>query len=696
VFKSPDSAVNYVSTRAFVIVDVANIRMAVARQLGQDRQADLRVEKLVQLLRHHDYELTGIAVALPTQVLQRNPHVAPPGGVTSQPSYKRLKAYVDELNVWRSRESQWVFNKGRAAGLSFRSLETLQGAVDDDGEIGVDDLIVARAVIAAEEIRRDKQRSGEEILVASHDTDLLHLAQYVDEVPLRVVGNAQTLKLTHGSGQVPWIGLTSDELKFLARTDLKLRQRETSRSDSETEISPPPLVESEVSAVVDAYGLACSAAAALSISELPDSASVRKCLVDLRLVDNADEVKSLTFVVPDVHVDKPPRDGGDPLSKFEKKAWSARDDKLDQLSAQLETDNEDGTTAIRGPLAPAHVPKSDRVDATRLEVQHYIKRYSTLITAAVVRQCLRSSSRDVVVLTDNPDVILALDYLLSVKRDLMGTTRLLRIGVRAQPLEVPRSRAGLALPYVVLTSARLASLVRLMGPSGRSLRTSIAETNSEITRGHWQVVGYEPEVGGVRVRSKVSSSVELVVFDSARFGLNMNQGIQGKNMNLQVVVDPNQPVDALIFEMQAARQVRQRVAVVVERDGDGVTFDYEDDGIADGSVNLGHDFASVEPRGRIVVGTIDDTHHRYLYLLDDQATERPEQRAEVVEVGDTVKISVGGTVFDAAGIQGVALVDLRKGSSVAVVDVGEASSPHYVVISNALDGSPVFRGFSAG
>jgi hypothetical protein len=676
------------TSRAFVIIDVANFRMAIARQLGQGRQADLKLEKLVQLLRQYDYETSGIAVAMPTQLAQRYPYANADSANDVQSSLSRLKSYVDELNVWRSRETQWLFNKGASFGLKFRTLETLPGCIDEDGEIGVDDLIVTRALVAAEEIRRDASRSGEEVLVLSHDTDLLHLSQYADDVPLRVVGLDETLRATHGRGDVNWIGWSSEEMKALASSRPIPRRRGNPPILNTTSV-PPPLVESRVSVVVDAYGIACSGAAALNLAELPDGHSVRQCLLDLRIARDVADLQSLTFVVPDVHVDRPPRDGGQSLSKFERTAWNARDKQLDELSRQLEVDGELGTNVVRGTLAPAHMPAANRIDSRRLDVQQYIKRYSTLITAATVRECLRSSADDVVVFTDSPDVITALDYLLAVKKHLLGSKRLLRIGVRAEPLTPPKSRAAFKVPYFVLTSVRLAKLLRLTGLSGRSLRTAVAGSAASLGNGTWQVVGLEPEVGGVRVRSVTSAQVELVIFDAAKLGLGLNQEFSAAKMQLQVSIDPAQPVDVLVFQAQAAGRVRQRSAVVVGRDASGVTFDYEDDGVPDGSVHLGHDFSSVDHRGKIVVGVVDESKHRYMYLSDNHGSERREERAIVVDAGASIRVSVGGSIFEAEPIQTSDLGDLKSGDSIAVIDVGSEHEARYVVISSALGDSPI-------
>jgi len=107
--------------------------------------------------------------------------------------------------------------------------------------------------------------------------------------------------------------------------------------------------------------------------------------MDLRLASDISELSSLTFVVPDIDVRREPRQEEEKLSKFEAKAWAERDSTLDQLASNLETDGEEGTNAIRGSLAPVQLPGTSPAHPTRLEAQQYLKRHSTLITAATLR-----------------------------------------------------------------------------------------------------------------------------------------------------------------------------------------------------------------------------------------------------------------------------------------------------------------------
>jgi hypothetical protein len=413
--------------------------------------------------------------------------------------------------------------------------------------------------------------------------------------------------------------------------------------------------------------------------------------MDLRLASDISEISSLTFVVPDIDVRREPRQEEEKLSKFEAKAWAERDSTLDQLASNLETDDEEGTNAIRGSLAPVQIPVADRADPTRLEAQQYIKRHSTLITAATLRKCFKSDSEIVVVMTDCPDVVAALEYLLSTKKHLLGSKQILRIGIRVQPLAAQKSRAQFLMPFCVLTSLRLASLLRLTGPAGRELRSTIADPEANLASGIWEVVCYEPEVGGVRVRSDDQRAVELVIVNATEIGLHKSQKFSGKTMDLKISADLTGPVDTLAFEVRGSSSVVPMAAVVVSRDADGVSFDYDDDGIPDGSVSLGHDFSALEPGSSIVIGVIDSTHHRYLYVAGRPGVHRYEQRAEVVKAGAEVKANVGGDVVVVHPIQGGSLSAIKVGDSVVTIDIGPSGAPYYVVLSSALGDLSLFR-----
>lgn len=676
--------------RAFAIIDVANFRRRIGDVVGGKRYADFRVEKLVEVLRRHDYELSGLALALSTQVVQRNVPLTAIRAGAPPTIPQHLKNLIDKNKIWLQREANWVFNYGHTVKLGFRNLETLPGALDEHGEVGVDDLIAARAMVAAAEIRRDSSRHGEEILVLSHDTDLLHLSQYIDGVTLRIVGLDDELKKTHGEGCANWLGLTEREVKFLVPPHLALGPHQPPKTDTLQPSEPAAAVESRVAVVVDAYGLACSGAAVLNIAELPDAQSVRECLLDLGLAEDISELRSLTFVIPDVDISQFPRDGEAKLSKFEKKAWADRDSDLDQRAADLEADNDPGTNSVRGNLAPVHIPTEDRVDASRLEAQQYIKRHSTLITTATLRECFNSTAEVVVVMSDCPDVVAALDYVLSAKQELLGSKRIMRLGIRANPLAAYRVRAEFSVPYCVLTSMRLARLLRLTGPTGRELRSTFAN-NPDLAHGKWEVISYEPEVGGIRVRSDGESSITLVVLNVAKLGLHKGQKFSGKKLDLRIAADPTLPIDTLAFEVRGTQAFVPKVAVVVDRDANGVSFDYDEDGIPDGSVPLGHDFTSLETKSSIAIGELSSSQHRYLYLAGEPGSQRTEMRAEVVKVGEQVKIRIGDDVATVHPIQGGSLSALKLKDQIIVIDIGSTGSPHHVVLSSEIGETTLFN-----
>jgi len=184
---------------------------------------------------------------------------------------------------------------------------------------------------------------------------------------------------------------------------------------------------------------------------------------------------------------------------------------LDALSRDLSTDDDAGTEAVRGGVTPVHIPVDVRQVRDRSRLLRYIKRYSTLLTAVTLRKVLYSKAKQVVVFTDNPDFIFALDHILAKTPELVGEKQLLRVGLLAEPLFGPASRAALKLPHLVLTAGRLAGLVRIVGPVGRDLRNVIEDGHSDVASGDWEVIGYEPEVRGLRVRSQSAPNVQAVL-----------------------------------------------------------------------------------------------------------------------------------------------------------------------------------------
>lgn len=659
-------------SRAFVILDLASFRHEIADVNGRPgRQDDLHLENLCALLEARGYEVSGLAVALPILAVSKAPNTH---------SHTAL-----ELTA-RSRE--WVQREANG-----RRFEVLPGGIDGSHEVGVDDIIVVRALVEADAIRTNGARSGEKLLILSHDSDLQHLSQFADGVGVRIIGRRARFNARYmRRRQVEYEGLADEEMRFLCTKNARVPEISEALFAERAAVVPvrlPPVVNSPTVAVVDGYGIACSAANALGISELPSAESVRAVLGDLGFED----VNSVQFVLPDVNLNARPREGQRDLSQFEKSAWAARDSQLDGLAGDLRTDDDAGTEVVRGILTPVHVPEAARTDPTRMEFVRHSKQHSTLITASVVRQWLLADSSDVVVVTDVPDVVVALEYLIS-KHAHLRPARITRIGALARPIHPVRGGRHLQLPFVLMTERRLAQMTRIRGRSGRDLRTDIGITPSAsgLLHEQWQIVGFEPEVRGLRARSIAKPDVEIVIMDALVLGLSVDEVIDGKQLDFTIYCDPNKPSDPLMLVTggsDAEHATHPLVAEVVRRDSDAIYFDIDGDGSPDVALSAGHDFRPVRMGAPAILGYLHSDAKTLRYVaVSDGAGDQSNRGERLAKISEVQTNAVSATIDDRRvslhSAQQSTLVGLREGESVLVIDVGSENSSHYVVLSSAL------------
>lgn len=662
--------------RAFVILDVANIRHEISEMQGRPgRQSELFIRSVRAVLSARNYDVTGIAVSMPLLVVSE----------TSGTDQSRALDLAKRARDWVQREA--TKNK----------FEVLQGGIDGNREIGVDDLIVVRTLIEAEAIRTNPNRAGEKILVFSHDSDLQHLSQFADGVQVRILGHiARFNDERMRARRIEFEGLAADEMLSCAVDSTEVPPAPQSLLAQRSRVLPlqlPQVVTAGTVVVVDGYGVACSAAAALGIAELPNAESVRDCVEAL----GYSGVNSVQFVLPDVHIKVRPRQNSSELTSYERSAWAARDAQLDGLDADLKNDHDPGTEVVRGYLVPAHIPDEARVDPLRQETIRHLKQHSTLLTASAVRHWLRAEADDVVVMTDVPDVVLALDYLL-LKFSHVRPTRIMRVGTRARPLLPATGGRHFRLPYFVLTEGRLAQLVRVRGRAGRSLRDAVelSTTGSGLLHEQWQVVAFEPEILGYRVQSCVRPDVEVVIMDAERLNLNVNDVVDGKELNLAIYADPNQPIDPLVTvaRMLGGADVGTLVAEAARRDSDAIHFDLDGDRQPDVRLPIGHDFQPVRPGARAILGYLhgDSTTLRYVAVesMGEVSPVQLEARVTVSDVDSSAVFANGlGSDNRVHAIQGAPLVDITVGDEVMVTNVGDTDGPHYVLLSSALGTSPL-------
>lgn len=670
--------------RVFVIVDVESFRHEIGDVTGLSRgqRGDLHLKSVHALLEARGYEITDWAVALALVPTNKLPGVA---------MTKTMRRTIKRNRMWVEREGNVLLEK------KLPRLQVLEGGFDGESEVGVDDIIVVRALIEADAIQANSARFGEEILILSHDSDLQHLAEFVDGVPTRIVGRDSKFSKAHKAAmRVGLEGLSDPDMKFLGTAPTEPPQVLREPSVERVNVQPataPTIVSSSTVAVVDGYGIACTAATVLGISELPNAQSVRETLENLGFRG----VNSIQFVLPDINLKVKKASRRRPLSRFARKAWKARREELNVLAMELQSDDDPGTEVRRGTLTPAHVPDSARNSPTRRGPLSHAKQHSTLISAMTTRLWLRAKAPDIVVVTDVPDVVVALDYL-TTKYGHLRQTRIIRLGSQARPIHSLSVGKPFRLPFIVLTERRLAQLTRVSSRYGRALRSAIGVSpeSSGLLHEQWRVVGFEPEVDGLRVRSIAEPQVEMVIMDTSVLNLSLNDVIDGKALDLAIYGNPNMPVDPFIAigGGQQSNRTRPLVAEVTGRDSDAFHFDLNGDGIPDLNLPVEHDFRPVRPGVKSVLGYLqaDSKTLRYVAVHDHNSDQpvRDEELAVVKTAGsDAASATINGREVALHAVQASTVIDLREGDSVLVINVGSGDLPHYVVLSSALGHSPL-------
>jgi hypothetical protein len=666
--------------RAYLVVDVASLRHAI----GDVRQVpggygDLYLDRLVRVLRGRRYELTGIALAVGTEI--RVPH--------GHPDRARARDWVEGVRAWVERER-------RTCPVEF---EVLPGGTDGRSEVGVDDLVVARSLLEAKRIERDPARAGEKILVISHDVDMSHLAEFAQPTHVRLVmyGNAQVVRYLVRE-RIEHETLTREEVEScgLAYSTAPVPDAAVLDGRRRLETPPlPPLAPSGVMVTVDAYGLACTAASALGVSRLPSVRSVRECLAQLGPTD----ARVVHFALPDICLKEQPRDRRSRLTAADRKAWRTRDEDLDRLEQMLTRDEDPGTQVHRGYLAPARIRPEERLDPSRQAPLRAAKRHSTLLTAMVMRQWLTGVAPDVVIMTDDADVIWALDHVVR-RHGAESRSRLRRIGTVACPVCAYDSPDGTTacLPYLLLTEGRLAALVNVSSYTGRVLRDALAHDygDSGLLAQEWKVMGYEPEVRGFRARSMVDPRVEIVIMDAQRLGVDQDQILDGSALQLELHIDRERPVTAPTAvpgdSRLGGRPDWSLVAEVTGRTSSAISFDLDNDGRADVELSVGLDYRPVRPGATAILGRLVADARHLVYVAAPYARQRGEQRARVVRVDPQSTWIVTRDTSEPMPLDpvgGAPLPPLREGDGVWVVDVGVEGSPTFVALSSALDDGPL-------
>jgi hypothetical protein len=621
-----------------LVIDVASLGYSIGEAIAEDdgERPELIRPDLVALVQA--FEQRGIAV--------RSVHVALPlipVRIGPDANEQRARLWAEQWASWAHEEAS------RLADHRGISLETLAGAIDGRGEVGVDEQVVWAALDLAALIADDGDLATEVVVVVSSDSDLWHLAEYAAPARLFIAGRftpgrCDTL-LRRGT---PFLRLSDDALRCLApsRTfpphsvrrgraaDLlpAATVRRGLEPDDEVVVEDLPgggtflgssslqpasvaavraddgvLANARTVAVVDAYGIFLAVRRAIGVAELPDARQVR----DLLALLGWDLPAATLFVLPDLSEYHASRSR---LPDKLRAAWRRRDGDFDDLAGDIASDHDVLTQARRSELRP------EDSDVT-------LKRMSTGLVAELWRAHRHAPDADLVILTEDPDVCWLLQNPPESARAWPSITR---VGVHPNRVEIlgrgPIDGLGSPGQVVVLTEYLAAQLAGVIDhPFGRPLRDRLAGVVGRSVR----VVpeGIDPETGGM----------EVSILDSAR-GLDgspsgsmaeafvgairtLIHGVGGGSVApallaeveslgalppVELHFDPRRTcsVPRLVVGSVAEDAEPTREATVVFREGYQLWVDLDFDGIADVAVPTGHDTTRYRVDDRVVVARV--------------------------------------------------------------------------------------------
>lgn len=619
---------------ATVIVDVSSIAHALAGS-SRDR-SDVRLESIHQVLCDHGYDPKRFWVALSIEAVTTGP----------ESNLGRARHLVDRNHDWLERET-----------LDFPvPVFVAPGAHNGSHEIGVDDMVVATALVESARIANDPQRRDETIVILTHDSDMDHLAELVAPTPLVVAGrfdDAAQKRLRRAG--VPFLALSRNQFQ---RCGDRPRRNWKKRSIDAPVVQPADVTRvdslplARTTAIVDAYGLACTAATVLGLSRLPTAGSIRHLLA---MHGETAEESALLVTIPDVFVGSS-SDGADGRRRLN--AWKERRFQLNRLARKLETDGDPRTIERRAILRPSRIPAelADRLD--RRGAVRAAKRLSTQLTADLVRSLLEESSPSVIVMTDSPHVAWVQSSLPALLGDSWADVRVMRWGALAAPLMVYPDGETAQLPdadFMVITERRLAELVCLGSRGGPESHRALLDVagRSQFDGAMWKVVGYDPEVDGVTVRNSEHPEQELTLAGGIALGLEVGATLDGLGAGVELRFDPTAPASMPVLATRNAPHgtaaARYEVAEILDRSGTLIRFDIDGDGRADVEIDVVHDLRPVRPEaaatlGRLQVATAGS--HQWVYVSSTNGmTHRYPETVDVISV-DEVNGAVAGLPSD--------------------------------------------------
>lgn len=613
--------------KASVVVDVSSLAHRLGDLDGDARRGDVRLDSLLQVLAGRGYEVARLLIGVATIP------------VMTGPDSDRTRAMeITQLN------REWIETETATVPENV-TVQTLAGGHDGTREIGVDDLVVAAALLEAARIA--STATDEVVLVVTHDGDMDHLSAYGAPAVIRLVGayDRDTHRRLRRVG-APYESLYDYELRNCGLQTplvLSIDDDDPSRGHDLVPKGREDLPEGECVAVVDAYGIACSAACALGISRLPNVGSLRSLLAVLGYPVET----PLLVTIPDIAHAQP---SDDALTQARNLAWYHRDRDLDALADELDGDGDPTTQVRRGLLRPANLPpewahRLDRSGPTRAA-----KRVATQLTADLVSLVSSKRTDHVLLLTDSPHIVWVQAALSEWLPD--SPIRITRLGVYAAPVTINAPNGNDRLPpgaFRMLTEDRIAQVTRTNSLVGRELRQRLHDTvnDDQLGQRRWRVVAFDAEIDGVRIRSVDDPSFDMLLADALALGVKPGDEVTLDGYDVELHFHPGFPTLVPVPSLNRSgpgEQARSYAdVVVVERDGAHLRFDIDGDGIADGQVPLGHDLRPFGDPAAAVLGVLGtDTDDWYFVSSDDISPAGRPVIVEVVETGDGISVRPDG------------------------------------------------------
>jgi hypothetical protein len=614
--------------RAHVVLDTSSLAHAIAAA-SADPRSDTRTRRIepdlanvVTVLANHGIEVTGVSAT-----------------VASTPVWTGPETDIDSAVRMATRDARWL------AGQRVRPpvpVAALPGAHNGTSEIGVDAVLVAGALLQAQQIRDDPQRAGEVVVVITHDCDLDHLPRYAGTVPLILAGgfDARRQRRLRRSG-VSVLALEPAALKAMGiGADARGTRRPVAIGEPTRAVVPAPDdVFRPATAVVDAYGMMCSASAVLGVASLPGVESIRRCLAALGWPGDA----AVFAAVPDI-----PAWLINELPLMQQAAWLARDRELDELALGFDADGDPSTVVTRGVLRPDRVAPSSSLQ--RDEFPRLAKRLVTQCAADLLVATMHGDVEHAVLVSDLPD----LAWLTRAIPAIVGPAghKITRVGARAAPFRTIietrplRTAVAAGAPFIVLPEAMLAQLVRIHGPSAARAHRGTLLDQVQAPDVVWTVVGVEPELAGVRLRSSGADWVEVALVDALDLGLRVGEqldiGRLPHGMSVELRFDPDTPGLAPTLAVHDDRRPRafQEHGVSVYDSGpvdvvgygpDDVDVDGDHDGRPDFTVATGGELVEFRPGAQAVLGELANDQGTWILLsVDDTARPATLEWVEVL------------------------------------------------------------------